>query len=203
MKVILNKMYLLSKCHNSIRNMSFKTKIDYQVLKRMFKTNKSIKLNNIALIMKHLDIKDFNKIFILKEEEEQMNSLNIIGRITATPELKVSNNTKYTRFSVAVKRIFAKDTTDFFNCTAFGKTAEIICEYVKKGQQIGVTGRIEFNTKDGKTYHSVQVEQVEFLGSSSDKDVDLSENKPASKQASKPAAKPQPTYDDDDDEFPF
>ena len=72
-------------------------------------------------------------------------SINLVvltGRLTKDPELKYSaGGTAYCRFTIAVNRAFDKEKSDFISCTAFGKTAELIAEYVKKGYQLGVQGR--------------------------------------------------------------
>lgn len=137
-----------------------------------------------------------------------MNNIVLIGRLTKDPEIKVSNNDKeYCLFSLAVNRPHEKGTADFFNCIAFGKTAEVINQYCKKGKQIGIQGSIEFTKKDDKIYHSVKIASVELLGSSGDSSSDTdsqSNNKQYSKPQSKPKEQPQQQYeDDDDDEFPF
>lgn len=139
-----------------------------------------------------------------------MNNIVLIGRLTKDPEMKVSNNDKeYCLFSLAVNRPHEKGTADFFNCIAFGKTAEVINQYCKKGKQIGIQGSIEFTKKDDKIYHSVKIVSVELLGSSGDStNNDESQSQSNNKQYSKPQSKhkeqPQQQYnDDDDDEFPF
>lgn len=136
-----------------------------------------------------------------------MNNIVLIGRLTKDPEMKVSNNDKeYCLFSLAVNRPHEKGTADFFNCIAFGKTAEVINQYCKKGKQIGIQGSIEFNKKDDKIYTSVRIASVELLGSSGDSS-NSNDNNSNSKQYSKPQSKPkeqpQQQYEDDDDEFPF
>lgn len=61
-------------------------------------------------------------------------------------------------------------TADFFNCTAFGKQAEFVEKYLKKGTKVVVTGRIQndnYTNKDGQKVYSVQiiVEEIEFAES--------------------------------------
>lgn len=74
-----------------------------------------------------------------------MNNITILGRITHELEIKqINNNLNVLNFSIAVKRI-NKDETDFFDCTAFGKTAEIIKTYFKKGERIGIVGQLRTN----------------------------------------------------------
>lgn len=97
-----------------------------------------------------------------------MNCINIIGRLTKDPELKFGQSgTAVARFTVAVARKMDKDKTDFFNCVAFKKTAEVISEYFKKGNQIGITGNVQINEYEvnGEKRKSVDifVENITFL----------------------------------------
>lgn len=62
-----------------------------------------------------------------------MNIIILTGRLTRDPELKTGQSGKaYARFTLAVERPMQKDETDFINCVAFGKTAELIGEYLRK-----------------------------------------------------------------------
>lgn len=74
-----------------------------------------------------------------------MNSVHICGNLTIDPELRFSStNLPITYFSVAVQRRFLeKDGTrkaDFINCVAFGKNAENICKFFRKGSKILLDG---------------------------------------------------------------
>ena len=99
-----------------------------------------------------------------------MNKLILMGNLTRDPETSYARdtNTPITRFSVAVNRKYSKDNeSDFFNCTAFGKTAEFVDKYFHKGQRILLTGRVEndnYTNKNGEKVYSVRVvvEEVEF-----------------------------------------
>ncbi len=83
-----------------------------------------------------------------------MNKFQFMGRLTRDPEVRMlpTNNTQVTTFSIAVNRRFADQNgerkTDFFNVTAFGKTAEFCAKYYTKGQQVLVEGRIQNRTWD-------------------------------------------------------
>lgn len=93
-----------------------------------------------------------------------MNKIYLIGNSCRDCELANAGDKQYSRINLAVSRKFDRDKTDFFNCTAFSKTAEIVAKYVKKGTKVAVTGRIEFNEgTDGKQYHSVIVDELELL----------------------------------------
>ena len=106
-----------------------------------------------------------------------MNKAILMGRLTRDFEIRYSqgdNSMAIAKFSLAVDRKFKKQgdevTADFFNCTAFGKQAEFVEKYLKKGTKVVVTGRIQndnYTNKDGQKVYSVQiiVEEMEFAES--------------------------------------
>lgn len=85
-----------------------------------------------------------------------INQATIVGRMVKDPELKsLPNGTHVTNVSIATSRKWnvdgvAKEETEFHNCVAFGKTAEIMHQYLKKGQLVGITGRIQTRSWDGQ-----------------------------------------------------
>lgn len=105
-----------------------------------------------------------------------MNKVELVGRLTRDPDVKTGKTTT-ARFNIAVQRNFKdKDgnyTADFINCVAFGKPAEFIEKYFRKGNLIGITGRVNtgsYTNKDGQKVYTtdVAVEQAEFVGSKAD-----------------------------------
>lgn len=93
-----------------------------------------------------------------------MNTSTIMGRLTRDPELKYTSGGKaFTRISVAVKRPYAADKTDFIDITFWEKKAETAAEYFRKGHRILVQGFITTNTKDEKKYVSVTGTEFEFI----------------------------------------
>lgn len=88
-----------------------------------------------------------------------MNSINVAGRITASPELKYTEKDKkaIVRFSIAVNN--GSENADFFNVTAFDKQAENLAKYVSKGDMIAVSGRLSTSSyeKDGVKINSVYI----------------------------------------------
>lgn len=107
-----------------------------------------------------------------------MNRVILSGRLTREPEIRYSQGTNpmaVAKFTLAVDRKFKKDgeqSADFINCTAFGKTAEVIEKYVTKGTKIIVEGRWQtgsYTNKDGnKVYtNDCMVENIEFCESKS------------------------------------
>lgn len=104
-----------------------------------------------------------------------MNSVNLIGRLSNSPEIRhTTNNQVVCRFTLAVTRRFKNPAgdyaADFINCVAFGKTAELIGNYVEKGQQLAVEGRIQtgsYTAQDGSKRYTfdVVVENITFINS--------------------------------------
>ena len=80
-----------------------------------------------------------------------MNKFQFMGRLTRDPEIRsTTTGTQVAAFSLAVNRRFTSQSgerqTDFFNLTAFGKTAEFCSKYFRKGAQVLVEGRIQNRT---------------------------------------------------------
>ena len=100
-----------------------------------------------------------------------MNTVQLLGNIVRDPELKYAagSGTAVSRFTVAVKRQFKKDESDFINCIAFGKTAETIAQYFVKGNKIAIIGHIQTGSyeKDGKTVYTTDiiVDAFDFVNS--------------------------------------
>lgn len=99
-----------------------------------------------------------------------MNKVILIGNLTRDIELKFGSGsgTAIAKFNLAVSRYVKGETeTDFISCVAFGKNAENLEKFCKKGSKISVCGNIKTGSyeKDGvKIYTTdVNVENVEFL----------------------------------------
>jgi single-strand DNA-binding protein len=144
-----------------------------------------------------------------------MNLVVLTGRLVRDPELKYGQSgTAYCKFTLAVNRMRKDDPADFISCAAFGKTAELIGEYLRKGNNTGVQGRIQtsnYEVNGEKKYRTeVIVDRIEFLESRSS-----GTNNFESDSNSKPKTTNsynQPKYtepkqsgvvEEEDDEFPF
>lgn len=122
-----------------------------------------------------------------------MNKCILVGRLTKDPETRVSqgdNGTTITRFSIAVNRRFKNKEgvyeADFPNCVCYGKTAEFVDQYFKKGMAIGITGRLvtgSYTNKDGQKVYTtdVVVEEAEFVESKNSSSSDNNQSAPANK----------------------
>ena len=83
-----------------------------------------------------------------------MNKVILMGRLTRDPEVRYTqtNNTLVASFSLAVNRRFQSQNgerqADFINVVAWSKTGEFCSKYFKKGQQVGIIGRIQTRNWD-------------------------------------------------------
>lgn len=96
-----------------------------------------------------------------------MNAIILTGRITKDLILEqTQSGMAKCNFGLAVNK--AKNEVDFFNCGAFGKNAETIVQYAKKGQMISIAGQINSSVVDKNgvktTYWNVMVNQVSLIG---------------------------------------
>jgi len=110
-----------------------------------------------------------------------MNKVVLMGRLTKDPEVRYtqSTNTMVTGFTLAVNRRFVKQgeerQADFINIIAWSKTAEFCSKYFKKGQQVGIIGRIQTRTWDddqGQKHFATEViaEEAYFADSKKEND---------------------------------
>ena len=108
-----------------------------------------------------------------------LNRVVLIGRLTKDPELKsVGSGSTLCKFSIANNRTYTtggerREEVNFFNCTVWGKQAEILSQYARKGKQLAIEGRLQqrsWEGQDGKKMSAVDivVENFQFLGSRDD-----------------------------------
>ena len=145
-----------------------------------------------------------------------MNKVILMGRITRDAEIRYTQGEKSTaigRFSLAVDRRFKKDNdeqnTDFISCIAFGKIAEFLEKFGRKGTKFVVDGRIQtgsYNNKDGQKVYTtdVVVENIEFAESKNSSGSGGSTNQPAPAPSSSSAGDGFMNIPDGiDEELPF
>ena len=102
-----------------------------------------------------------------------MNQVALVGNLTKDPETRTTNNgNKVCNFTVAcrrrVKNASGEYESDFINCVAWKKTAEIVTQYFAKGSKIALTGSLQtrtYDAQDGSKRHitEVLVDGVEFI----------------------------------------
>lgn len=110
-----------------------------------------------------------------------LNQTVIVGRLVKDPELReTENGNKVTNITLAVprsyKNINGEYDTDFISCVLWKGIAENTVEYVKKGDLLGIKGRIQtrnYEVEDEKKYvMEVVAEKVTFLSSNKNKETE-------------------------------
>lgn len=104
------------------------------------------------------------------------NRVTLIGNLTRDPQIKhLPSNTTVADFGLATSRRFRTQSGEdreevcFVDCAAFGKQAEVIGEYCRKGKSLFVEGRLKYDVWDDKAGHgkrsklSIVVENFQFL----------------------------------------
>jgi single-strand DNA-binding protein len=108
------------------------------------------------------------------------NKLILVGNLTRDPELTyLPSNTPVAEFGLAVNRRYRtkdgqnREETCFIDCRCYGRQAEVVNQYMRKGRALLVEGRLTFDTweaQDGsrRSKHRVFVENFQFLGGQGD-----------------------------------
>ena len=108
-----------------------------------------------------------------------MNKIIVIGNLGRDPEMRYTpNGQSVTSFSVASNRRYTtasgeqREETEWFNVSAFGKVGELCNQYLTKGRQVYLEGRLRSRTyqgPDGQPRHSndITLTEVQFLGQAS------------------------------------
>ena len=95
-----------------------------------------------------------------------MNKVILMGRLTRDPEVRYTTTTNMmvVQFGLAINRRYVRQgeerQSDFINIVAWDKTGEFCNKYFKKGQQVGIIGRIQtrnYDDKDGKKVYVTEV----------------------------------------------
>lgn len=140
-----------------------------------------------------------------------LNQCQFIGRLGKDPEMRyMQSGEALASFSIAVgskwkdKQGEAKESTEWVNITAFGKLAEICGEYLKKGSQVFVSGRMKtdkYTDKDGLEKYSTKVviSDMQMLGG---KPADAGD-RPARTEKAAPAKATDTGFDDLEGDIPF
>lgn len=107
-----------------------------------------------------------------------MNKVILMGRLTRDPEVRYTtgdNQMAIARYTLAVDRKFSRNNddgpnADFIPCICYGKAAEFVERYLKKGTKMAITGRIQtgsYTNRDGEKVYTTEVvvEDQEFAES--------------------------------------
>ena len=148
-----------------------------------------------------------------------MNKVFLSGNLTRDPEIRYTQSGKaYARMGIAVNRPYSKEkVTDFFNLTAWDKTAEFCGRYLHKGSRVLVEGRLQTNSyenKDGVKVNAVDIsiDNIEFADNKRSASGDDNNSAPANnnyQERRQPAPPKKNNYDDfggepiDPDDTPF
>lgn len=145
-----------------------------------------------------------------------VNKVTIIGNLGKDPETRFLPDGKaVANFSVATTETWKdkatgekKEATEWHRITAFGRLAEICGEYLKKGSQVYVEGRIKTRKyeKDGQDHYVTEItcDQMRMLGSRPEGASSAPElRREAAKPAAGAAKKPGRQFDDMDDDIPL
>ena len=115
-----------------------------------------------------------------------LNQTVMVGRLVDEPKLqKLEEGKKVTNMTLAVPRSFKNANgeydTDFVDCTLWNNIAENTCEYCKKGDLVGIKGRLQTDLyeKDGETRKSMRLvaEKVTFLSSARNNENEVEDKK--------------------------
>ncbi|MGM0588707.1 MAG: single-stranded DNA-binding protein [Bacteroidota bacterium] len=153
-----------------------------------------------------------------------LNKAMIIGRLGADPEVRYTqNNTAVANMNVATSERYKdnmgewKERTEWHRVVAWGRTAEICNEYLRKGSLVYFEGPIQtrqWEDKDGNTRYTTEIKalRMQMLDSKSDNG-SANQSKPAQqgaqqqqaggKQAANSAVDLNETFEDIDDDLPF
>ena len=140
-----------------------------------------------------------------------MNSWNFTGNLGRDAEQRFApSGTAVVSFSVGVKTGFGdKEKTTWANCAMFGKRAEAVAAYLKKGTLVGIVGEVdhrEYQNKEGQTRYSlhVSVNDLTLLGGKSDRSESNAPSQPADKPQQRNAqGAPKTSFEDMDDDITF
>lgn len=115
-----------------------------------------------------------------------MNKILLIGNLTRdTEESALKDGTSVAEFAIAVNRYGGE--VDYFNCVCYGKLADNVNLYTKKGSKVAVTGRMELKVveyEDGskRTYPKVVASEVDFLSTKKEDEAEAEPPKKAVQQ---------------------
>jgi single-strand DNA-binding protein len=141
-----------------------------------------------------------------------LNKVLLMGNMTRDPQLTyLPSQTPVVEFGLAINRKYKKqDGTQgedicFVDCRMYGKRAETVNKYFKKGEPIFVEGRLQYDSweKDGKKQSKLRVfvENFEFIGKGGGQNAGSRGGGAAASEEPEPA--PEASYGGTDDDIPF
>ena len=117
-----------------------------------------------------------------------MNVLTITGNLGKDCRVGQAGNTSVANFSVAMTSGWGdKKQTIWVECALWGKKAESgLVDYLKKGQQVAVSGEMGTREHDGKTYITMRVNSIDLIGGKSDSQGQQQQQSAPQQQAPQP-----------------
>lgn len=90
-----------------------------------------------------------------------INKAILIGRVGKDPEVRTTTNSKVASFSLATTDKYKdKETTQWHNCVVWAKLADVVEQYVKKGQLLYLEGKIEYRSYDDKDGNKKYITEI-------------------------------------------
>lgn len=134
-----------------------------------------------------------------------MNVLTVSGNLGKDARIGSAGNTAVANFSVAVKSGWGdKEQTIWVDCALFGRQAESkLVDYLKKGQNVIVSGEMGTREYEGKTYVTLRVNTITLGASKNDNQSGVGQQIQPTQQAQNPYQAPVDNLADMDDDAPF
>jgi len=141
-----------------------------------------------------------------------LNRVVLVGRLTKDPDLRYTpNGVAVANFTIAVNRPFNSEggqDADFINCVVWRRAAENLANYMKKGSQVGVDGRLQsrsFDNSEGKRVFVTEVvaDSVQFLESKGDSQQNNQQSNQHQNQKQQNESPDGQPIDISDDDLPF
>ena len=146
-----------------------------------------------------------------------LNNLSILGRVTKPLELRyLQNGTAVLNFDIANSiKVRDNEVTTFLRCVCYGRSAEVINQFVSKGDRVLLQGELRQNNYQDfsgatKTYHYLQVNSFDFIESKNREQAQQTQQAPQMPKAQQTKEQKQRAdfvkniiENDDDDIIPF
>ncbi len=142
-----------------------------------------------------------------------INKVTILGRLGNDPESRAAGETTVTNFSIATSEKFknkqgdVQEKTEWHRIVAWGKLAEICAQYLTKGAQVYVEGKLQTRSweKEGVKLYTTEIviSEMQMLGSKSDQTQSAGQDQPYRQPAAQ-SSQPSPVANDSySDDLPF
>ena len=113
-----------------------------------------------------------------------INKVIIIGNVGKDPEVSFAGQVKIVNLSVATTERYKdksgekQERTEWHKIAFFGKAADFVEDYVKKGSKVFIEGKIHYSSKDDRYYTTINAERVELVGSKKKDNINEDEDMP-------------------------